>query len=112
MAAKNTRKNNMNYWVVVYRFAWGLLLVVIVVGVICIFLPKCHFLRSMQRKKEQLASENRDIQVAVSEFRSKQDRFNTDPAFVERTAREEGMIKPDETLFKFTSSNAVDKTGN
>ena len=89
-----------------------LLLVVLVVGIVCIFLPKCHFLREMQRKQEHLSIENRDLQVAVSELRTKQDRFNTDPAYVERTARDKGMIKPDEMLFKFTSSNAVEKTRN
>ncbi len=112
MAARNKKIDNMNYWVVVYRFAWGLLFVVLVVGLVCIFLPKCHFLREMQRKKEKQVVENRELGVKVSNLRTKQDRFNTDQKFVERIARDEGLIKSDEVVFKFTSTNSMVDSGN
>jgi cell division protein FtsB len=92
----------MSYWVIIYRLALGLLIVLCVTGLTCIFLPRCNSLRELQRKRTALREENHVIAERTRELRVSQERFRTEPAFVERTARETGMIRPDETLFKFT----------
>ena len=96
----------MNYWVVIYRFAWTILTVLLLIGLACVFAPKCRTVRELQRQKRDTEIANRAREHAVDELKRKQERFLSDPAFVERTARETGMIKPDEILFKLTNHHA------
>ena len=39
-------------------------------------------------------------------LQEKQKRFSTGPAYVERVARETGMVKPDEVVFQYTNTPA------
>lgn len=93
----------MNYWVVIYRLAWGLLVILFGIGLVCAFVPKCHRVRELQRRKADLAEENRTLETATRSLLRKQERFRTEAAFVERTAREEGMARPDEVVFRYTN---------
>lgn len=93
----------MNYWVVIYRFAWALLGVLFAIGLTCIFLPRHNVLRELQNKEARLQAENAALNTRIRELRMKQKSFRTEPAFVERTARGIGMVKPGETVFKFTN---------
>lgn len=80
-------------------------MVLVIIGLVCVFLPKCHGLRELQRKKAVLQEENRDIDQATKDLRVKRERFKSDPAFVERVARETGMVRTDEVVFQFTSND-------
>jgi len=80
-------------------------MVLIVIGLICLFLPKCQGIRELQRKKAGLQEETRDLDQATKDLRLKRERFKSDPAFVERVAREAGMVRMDEIVFTFTSNN-------
>lgn len=101
-----TVADDMNYWLVIYRFAWGVLGVLVTIGLVCIFVPRCNKLRAMQRKRIELQTENRTLEAMTQELRIKQERFSTEPPFVERTAREIGMVKTNETVYKFTNDNS------
>ena len=79
-------------------------MVLMVIGLICLFLPKCHRIRELQRKKAVLQEENSNLDLAARNLRLKRERFKSDPVFVERVAREAGMVRTDETVFKFTSN--------
>ena len=92
----------MNYWVLLYRFAWGLLVVLFVVGAACVFVPKGHHLRELQRKRDSLHEDNGRTELITRDLRERQQRFQNDPSFVERTAREAGMIRPNEVVFKYS----------
>lgn len=94
----------MNLWRAIYKAGWVLLCVLFVVVLICIFRPKYRSLRALQVKKAQIQEENRRIAGAARELRTKQDRFHSDPAFVVHTAREMGMVKPDDTVFKLVTN--------
>lgn len=94
----------MNFWVLVYRFAWIIIFASLVMALICVFIPKTHAYQSLQKRKEMLEQGNNQIEAKVRELRQKQKRFQTDAAVVERVAREHGMAMPGETIFKFTSS--------
>lgn len=96
----------MNYWVTIYRFAWGALIVIFIIASICVFLPRYNRIRQLQKKKIELQEENHRVEARIEELRIKQQQFSSDPTFVERTAREIGMIKPDETVFKFTNEQS------
>ncbi len=89
----------MNPWVVIYKSAWGLLVVLLLLGMVFLFLPKCHNIRELQNRKAAMQEENRDLERMTKELRLKRERFQSDPAFVEETAREAGMVRRDETVF-------------
>jgi len=73
----------------------------IIAGVAFIFGPKFTSLRKMQDDKTKLQEETRKLRSGMEELRRKQDRFSSDPDFVERTAKEMGMIRTNEIVFKF-----------
>ena len=92
----------MNYWVLIYRFAWGLLIVLLAVGLACVFGPQCNKLREMQREKAALQEQQRVLQTQIRDLRERQRRFENETSYVERVAREaHGMVKTNETIFKF-----------
>lgn len=96
----------MNTWVVIYRFAWFLVILLIVIGITLIFLPKCRQYRELQGKKAAIEEETRSIEAAVKKAQIQQEQLQWDAAFVERVAREQGMVKPGETVFKLTHEAA------
>jgi cell division protein FtsB len=97
----------MNPWEVIYRVAWVLLIILCVVGIVCIFLPKCRNYHEQQERKARLEEENRGIEAATRDIQMRQERFQRDKAFVERTAREQGMAKPGETVFRVAGEGAT-----
>ena len=97
----------MNYWVFVYRFAWFVLVILCAIGLTCIFLPKCQTYQELQGKKTVLEEENRQIEADIKRAQTQQEQLQWDRAFVERTAREQGMAKPGETVFRVTRESAT-----
>jgi cell division protein FtsB len=94
----------MNRWVIVYRSAWGILIALFLLVVsVSFFVPRYQNLSELRRQKVQWQEENRRIEEMTKDLRIKQKLFKSDPGFVEHVARESGMVKPGETLFKFTS---------
>ena len=93
----------MNTWGTIYRSAWAVLFVLFAIGLVCIFLPKCHHLRQLQQRKAALQAENRETEALTRALQAKQERFGADPSYVERVARETGMVKPDEIVFQYTN---------
>jgi cell division protein FtsB len=100
----------MNFWVVVYRFAWIVVIVAGVIAVVCVFLPKAHSYQELQRRKTALEESNARMEARVRQLEQNQMRFRTDPEYVERIAREQGMAKPGETIFRFPTTNAPAQT--
>ena len=94
----------MNGWSTIYRSAWVVLFILFTIGLVCIFLPKCHHLRQLQERKAELQEENRETESMTRALQARQKRFNTDPTYVERVARETGMVKPNEVVFQYTNS--------
>lgn len=97
----------MNFWVMLYRFAWIIVIVCCVIAVICVFVPRAHTQQELQRRKRSLEDNNARLESRIRQLDEKQQRFRTDPEFVERIAREQGMAKPGETIFRFPSTNKV-----
>lgn len=98
----------MNYWTTLYRVAIGLLAVVAVIVLVFLFLPKVDHFRRLQSKRIESRKQNEEKSADVQALILKQDKFRSDPEFVERTARGIGMVKPGETLFRFTNDPAAD----
>jgi cell division protein FtsB len=95
----------MNYWVVIYRFAWLTLVILLAIGLTCVFVPKCNQLRQLQKRKAAIERENRETETRTRELRERQERFRNDPAFVERVAHDMGLVRENEVVFKFTNTN-------
>lgn len=95
----------MDYWRVIYKLAWVLLVIVIPVGIASIFAPRCNNLHTLQKQKEQLAESNRQIDERTRELQTRQERFIADPRFVERVAREAGMVRSNELVFRVSPDN-------
>lgn len=92
-----------NIGVFLQKFAWIALCVIVVVSFACLFLPRCRQLTALNRRRLELETHNSALQRAIAELKWKQERFLSDPDFVEHVAREAGRIKSDEILFKFTN---------
>ena len=97
----------MNIWVVLYKFAWIVVGVSCVIGVVCVFIPKAHSYRELQKRKEALEESNARMEARARQLETNQQRFRSDPDFVERIAREQGRAKPGETIFRFPSTNTA-----
>jgi cell division protein FtsB len=96
----------MNAWELVYKVAWVFLTILCAVWVVCMFIPKVKQIGDLQTKKADLQEQDARLENSVKELKDKQELFTTDPAFVEKTAREIGMVKTNEMLFKFTNRQA------
>lgn len=95
----------MSYWTVINRFVWVALAVLVLVGMGFMFVPLIHQDRELQRRESALREEIRLDQERMRELQLKQERFRSDPAFIERIAHELGLAKPNETVFRFIDEN-------
>ena len=101
----------MGYLPKVYWFGLVLLGLLLVGVVICVFTPKAESLQAMQRKRAALEAENREQESGIRRLQEKQARFLGEEAFVERTAHEAGLVRPDEVVFKFTTGSTAGANG-
>jgi len=100
----------MNFWVLVYRFAWMIVIASCMVVLVCVFLPKFHNSQTLQKRKDALEQGNAVIEAKVRQLQQNQKRFRADSAFVERVAREHGMAMPGETIFRFPATNTIPRS--
>ncbi len=90
----------MNYWGAIYKFAWGVLVALVIFGVICLFMPRCQRLRKMQKTKASFEEKNQRLENDARDLQDKQRLFQTETDFVKRVARKTGRVSPDETIYK------------
>jgi len=100
----------MNYWTTLYRVAIGLLAIVAVIVLVFLFLPKVDHFRRLQSKRIESRKQNEQKADDIQTLMTKQEKFRNDPAVVEKTARKIGMVKPKETIFRFTNEPSSDST--
>jgi len=97
----------MNLWLTVYRAATVVFVGLVIIGLASLFLPKFRQLRARQREVARMEEQYRAREEAYQQLIQKEERFATDPRFVERVAREElGKAKPGEIIFRFSETNA------
>jgi cell division protein FtsB len=100
----------MNLWVLIYRFAWLVVIASCAVAIVCVFLPKTHNYQTLQKRKDALEQGNALMEARERQLEQNQKRFRSDPAFVERVAREQGMAMPGETIFRFPATNPTPRS--
>ena len=92
----------MSFWVGLYRAAWIILGVLFLIGALAAFTPPIRQYREMRRMEAALQEEIRLKEEILHHLKDQQERLQSDPAFVEKIAREElGLARPGETVFKF-----------
>lgn len=93
----------MNIWSIIYRFSWGLLALLAAIGLFLVFTPKARKLADLQRVKADFEVKNEKKIDQIKDLQTRQERFISDPEFVEHTARESGLVLPGEVVYKFTN---------
>ena len=96
------RKPGGNIWVRLAKIT-QILLVVAVAGVIfACFLPVIRQVQQLQKEKANKAREIADAQAANRQWNRKLDLLKTNPAYIERIARDQLNVgKPGEVIFRF-----------
>lgn len=91
----------MSTWNIISRMASFALGALVLIGMGFMFVPLIQQDQEYQRREDHLRSEIQAKQERIRELQLKQERFESDPAFLERVAHEFGLAKPGETLFRF-----------
>jgi cell division protein FtsB len=96
----------MKHWATVYRVSWVVLAVLAVLVAITLFSPRFRRLRELHKEKLRQEEQIRNMEARLEELKASRERFAGDRDFVERMAREAGMVKRDETLVKYTNTQS------
>ncbi len=70
-------------------------------AVVRIFVPMLGERSDRARKLAEMKAENDRSEREIAEIRRRRNEFETNPEYVEYTARREGRAKPGETVFDF-----------
>lgn len=92
-------------WRLITRIFWLVLLGVTLVALAALFAPKYVQYNELSQRVHAMQETNRELATAIRRLESNQRRIVSDRAFAERTARELGMAKPDEIVFKYFPSD-------
>lgn len=93
------------YWNLINRIVLIAIAAMAVVGVVLAFAPKVRQVQSYQGTRDILQQR---IEIAVSsekELKDKQQRFQTDPVYVERVAHAVGYARKGEIIYHFPEEN-------
>ncbi len=94
-------------WFRVCRLGFVVFAGVVILGVALMFLPLIHQRFSMQAELDRLDDEIARQEALEKKQKTEMDALRTDPAFVERTARDKlNLVKPNETIFRFEPAPA------
>ena len=97
----------MSYWVAVYKFMWGALIALLLLGAAFAFIPKWREYSEYQRRRAEAADRIRLEEEMLKVLKNKQDRFMRDPRFVTQIAHDLGLASTNELIIKFQTDEAV-----
>ena len=100
------RLGRFSGWDNVYRFVWLVIALIFAIVLVMAFVPRCRRLTELKKRRADLQEQIRLQEIVTQEMREKQNEFTKDPGYVERVAKEAGMIRPDEVVFKASNSQA------
>ena len=96
------------YWNLINRIVLVAVIIMAAVGIVLAFTPKVKQMQAYQNTRDKL-QQRIDVTVASEkELKEKQQRFRTDPLYVEKVAHEVGYARKGEMIFHFpeeTGSN-------
>ncbi len=97
----------MSVWTVIYRLSCLTIAGMLAVGVARLVWPKWREIQEYRRRRDELAREIALEEEMIRILRRKQERFRTDPAFVERLAHDLGLARSNEVLFRIVAEPPV-----
>lgn len=88
-----------------YNMAWAIIVILCLIGTAIVVAPQLSRQGRLHEQKHAREQESRQLDEDIADLRTRQSRFHSDRDFVERTAREMGMVRPDEVVLKPPASN-------
>ncbi len=89
------------YWNMILRGAITVIAGMLLFGVVLMFLPKVKQMQGYQNTRDILQVNIDKTVAAEKELKSKHQRFNTDPTYIERVAHEVGYAHKGEMIYHF-----------
>ena len=89
------------YWNLINRIVLMAVVVMAVVGIVLAFTPKVKQMQTYQNTRDTLQQRIEVTVTAENELKEKQQRFLTDPSYVERVAHEVGYAHKGEMIYHF-----------
>lgn len=100
--------NWQTIWARLQSFGFAVFAGVVALGVVLLFLPLLAQRRSMQAESQRLDREISRQESIEQKQKTEIDALRTDPAFVERTARDKlNLARQNETIFRFEQPPAT-----
>ena len=91
-----------------FRFAMILVTVLLVLGAVLLITPKYRQTLHLRAERERLANECAQLEQMIDQLHRNQQRFQTDPDFVEQIARQNRRVRPDEVVFVIETNSDAD----
>ena len=85
----------------VLQFITVVIIAAIIVGGVFFLLPSYHRTEELKRQSQQLAEQIEQQKREIAKLQEYQQRFRSDPDFVERIARQNNKVFPGELVFVF-----------
>jgi cell division protein FtsB len=89
------------YWNLINRFVLMAVVAMAAVGIVLAFTPKVKQMQTYQTTRDTLQQRIEVTVTAEKELKEKQQRFRTDPTYVEKVAHEVGYASKGEMIFHF-----------
>lgn len=93
----------MTIWIAIYRFAWIMVVILVVLILSFMAIPKFQKYQTLQTNKQTVEQAKQQGEEDLRTLQSNQEQFRTDDQFLIDTAREAGMVRSNEVVFKFTN---------
>jgi cell division protein FtsB len=89
------------YWNLINRFVLMAVVAMAAVGIVLAFTPKVKQMQTYQTTRDTLQQRIEVTVTAEKGLKEKQQRFRTDPTYVEKVAHEVGYASKGEMIFHF-----------
>ena len=74
---------------------------VVMIAIGLLFVPQWKKHKDLHDRLEDQQAKRANYEAQLQDYRVRQERFQTEPAYVEQVAYEIGMVKSDQIIFKF-----------
>ena len=91
-------------WSSLYRLGWVVAGILLAIGAVFVFGPQLAQQQELQREKDAKEARAAELDEQIDALQKKQERFENDPSYVERVARETGRVKPDEVVIRYENN--------
>ncbi len=95
---------------IIYRSSVIAIAIAILTALGMLLIPVVQNANELRSEKTDLESEIFQKEARIRELKSYQERFVNDPDFVEHTARELGLVMPEETMYNFNDTQIPNQT--